>query len=266
MQQGSTASKMSAKKSSMQPRIRTKLGSLLILLISGVATGVLWQQARGPQSATGVIQNTRETPSPSAKVVAISSGPSIDQPNATSVVTTEVPDDVTEDERPDLTATSWLNPFDPRYWTFEGWELSSEGMLSRNERSAIATFGRPYRRLRLEADIQPLDEVGPFELRLHCEQTGSQTVIRFDGVIEVVEVRDGQRRAIEQSGGELGFQLGRKSSVQIAATGNRLQVAINGRRKLSCDQPVAQSGREVSITLASETSAWRITRLRIEGE
>lgn len=250
------------------PRSTGTIVNLLIVIAAGVAAGEgLWRvwgtRPRTSLAPAAVADEVVQTEEESPPILTVANSAAA-EPAAPAIAKTTITDAAAD--QLDMSATSWLNPFDPGFWTSEGWEFDAEGMRCSHEQPGTATFRRPYHKLRLEAVLQPIGEVGPLKLMLHCAETDSTTVIRFDSGIEAAEVSAGQQRTIKQSRRKIEIEPNQACNLQVAATGNRIQVAINGRRKLVCNQPAAQSGHEVTITLAADGSAWQITRLRIEGE
>jgi hypothetical protein len=161
--------------------------------------------------------------------------------------------------------TSWQDPFTAAHWASGGWKFVENSMQT-SATPAQATFHRTYRKLRISASIERLSGEGACEFRLYAPETGSATVISVNGTLEVAETQHATRTLIEQADIAAALEPGLACSVDIAASGNRIQLAINGRRLLTCDQPAAQSGRDLTLTLACSDSEWKISVLRIEGE
>jgi len=168
----------------------------------------------------------------------------------------------------DLSETSWQDPFEQTYWKSQGWKFNGKSMHCPAHQSAQATFRRSYRKLMLEMQLEPLTEPVTFKVQLDAPTSKVATTITIndEGVIVSVESPKRQPREIKRKNLELDIAPEKPGQLRIAATGNRLLIVWNGRRILTCTQPAEQSGRDLQATLVSESTGFRISNLRIEGE
>lgn len=167
-----------------------------------------------------------------------------------------------------LTASSWENPFRPELWKSSGWQFSLPGMQTIGTGSCFATFGRPYQKLMLECDIlTDSADAGSWELRLATPDSSSvMSFILHDHRIMVQTVEHGLKTVVMEK--PLTRHLSRDVPRQfrIVATGNRIVVSWDGRRLLTTEQLASQSGRNVIWSMQSSGAAFRIPRLRVEGD
>lgn len=163
--------------------------------------------------------------------------------------------------------TSWENPFVAGYWEGAGWNFNPDGMSSQGPR-ANATFRRSYRRLMLEARIEPLQEPStPLQLRLLAPATGSAVVIAIQaGDLTVTGNSRAPNRLQEKVILNPASTPGTTAMLRVAGTGNRLMFHWNNQVVLTCDQPAAQSGRDLLLDWSTGVTPYRITSLRLEGE
>jgi hypothetical protein len=149
------------------------------------------------------------------------------------------------------------------------WSVGADGMRP-SAADGTATFHRRYRRLMLDVEIASRDaESAPLELRWVAPATGAEGRVRIapDGIELVVPDTDG---SLPGEGRKADFETplvpGQAGRLRFGATGNRLLVHWNERRVASCDQPVAQLGRELEFSWVGSTGSLRIVHLRVEGE
>jgi len=171
----------------------------------------------------------------------------------------------------DVTAFSWQDPFDERFWNSSGWAFYAKGMQTHPAELGIAVFGRPYRKLMFEFRIEPVEAMQAFQIQLISPSTGATTGIVFEEqTIAVIANSASQQSLIARAP----IQFKRRNPklhtghLHVAATGNRIIIAWNGRRVLTCEQPAEQSGRNIYVGLVSSSNSKRIklTDMRIEGE
>lgn len=164
--------------------------------------------------------------------------------------------------------TSWENPFVQEYWEGSGWKFESRGMSSEAEGPASAVFRRSYRRLMLESRLELLKEGdSPIHLRLKAPENGALIQISVRGSeLQLNDTGRNASRLSERANLEPALSLGKPGLLRLAATGNRFVLSWNGQIVLSCDQPSAQSGRDLQLEWKADATAYRISYLRLEGE
>lgn len=164
----------------------------------------------------------------------------------------------------DLSETSWQNPFEQTYWKSQGRKFNGKSMHCPDHQSSQATFRRSYRKLMLEIQLEPIT----FKVRLDAPTTKVATTITIDGEGVIVSVGSPERqlREIKRKKLDLDIAPEKLGRLRIAATGNWRLIVWNGRRILTCSQLSEQSGRDLQATLVPESTGFRISSLRIEGE
>lgn len=163
--------------------------------------------------------------------------------------------------------TSWESPFDPDCWTGSGWEFHSAGMRSSVAGGSVL-FRRGYRRLMLECRLVPLGESkGPLQLRLLTPSTGSALLVQIDGAqLTVLDEEHTPPRVLKQVKIDPPCTNATPGRLRLAATGNRVVLAWNGRIVTSCNQPAAQSGHSAQFEFLVAKTPFEVTALRVEGE
>lgn len=163
--------------------------------------------------------------------------------------------------------TSWESPFDPDCWTGNGWEFNSAGMRS-SQAGGNALFRRGYRRLMLECRLTPLGESkGPLQVRLLTPSTGSALLVQIDGAqLTLLDEEQTPPRVVKQAKIDPPCTNATPGRLRVAATGNRVIVAWNGRIAMSCNQPAAQSGHSAQFEFLVAKTPFEVTALRVEGE
>lgn len=163
--------------------------------------------------------------------------------------------------------TSWELPFDAECWEANGWEFSSTGMRSTTPGSS-ALFRRGYRRLMLECRLTPLDGThGPLQLRLITSTPKSALLVHVDGSrLALLDEQTKPPRLIKAAKLDPPCTRENPGRLRLAATGNRVVLAWNGRIALSCDQPAAQSGHSAQFEFLVAKAPFEVTALRVEGE
>ena len=170
---------------------------------------------------------------------------------------------------PQLTASSWENPFEERYWSNTGWKLTSENMTAEVGTTATATFRRAYKHLNLEFELQALKDppVDPLEVRLESPVTQSVTRIRLQPPQTELGVSVRQEWDFIRTK-TLNPPISSKQprNLRIVATGNRLHIIWQDRSLFLEEQVAEQSGKDVLLTLHAPQGGYRFTRVRVEGD
>ncbi len=166
-----------------------------------------------------------------------------------------------------LTETSWQNPWNESHWKSSGWEFSVEGMASDASLFAWTTFQRTYRLLSLEVSLNHESEAGFLEILLTAPKTGSMMSVLIENERVVVSEKfNGERHIIETKAHTFSLPDGQPAVLKLAATGSRVLLFWNGRRVLTCEQPIHQSGCSLLCTIVTRGCPTMISALRIEGE
>lgn len=163
--------------------------------------------------------------------------------------------------------TSFENPFIASHWEGEGWTFEPAKMRS-HLNPARTTFRRSYRRLMLDATIRPVETpAAPLRLQLLAPATDSKVTFFINAAqISVTASGKGGDRLLEQTLLNPPLTVNKPVVMRIAATGNRLIVHWNHQAVLTCDQPAAQSGRDLLLRILTEQTPYEVTSLRLEGE
>ncbi|MEX1231849.1 MAG: hypothetical protein WEB58_16510 [Planctomycetaceae bacterium] len=181
--------------------------------------------------------------------------------------------DAVEAKRPidrELSATSWRNPFELKWWRAPGWIAVTEGMQG----SGTARFRKAFVRVSLSLVVEAVDEtiVPQPSIRLENADDGDlAVVVHWDqDLVTVWRERKGHapRKIRETPLPETVSRRGdqHRRQLQLIATGNRLIVAESGRRLVFCDQPSEISGRPFRFTLNTVDQEVRLRDLRLDGE
>lgn len=175
---------------------------------------------------------------------------------------------ISNETAPDLTSSSWENPFSEQLWRASGWEFTTQGMRTDGTGAASATFYRSYHRLMFECDILGGNSAeSRWELKLTTKgATSSMSFIIQDGHMSIVATeKTGSRILVNK---ELTAPVSRTEPRQfrLVATGNRIVISWDHKRFLTTDQLAAQSGKEVVWSIHSAGAAFAIPALRVEGD
>ena len=177
-------------------------------------------------------------------------------------------DERDEPIKADPLQTSWQNPFSRTLWKTHNWTFDGQAMTSAPGNNVKAKFFRTYQKLMLGIELEPVGDGSMLHVQLTAPESRSTAVVSVGRGVVRVSAESPKRTSIvlKQKRLDLNIAPGQSGRLRLGATGNRLQIAWNGRRVLICDQPGEQSGQDLEITLISDGPGVRVTDLRIEGE
>lgn len=185
----------------------------------------------------------------------------------------------------DLARSSWENPFHPRLWSCENWQLGAHTMTCQSEPLHPATFLRPYRNIVIECQLtcptgsagtsasEPKQSSNQLEFRLVNQGTGNWAGLMIDAddvsLTEFVAARQPTLRTLRKCSHK--FNNSEKSNhrridVRVTMTANRILVAIDGRLKINVTRPSAILGADCLARFIAHQPGTTLSQLRIEGE
>ena len=239
--------------------------------------GIAWQQwSSHRRTGTRPIQSGSTVESPGEK-------PVNDFRASSSTVSRQtaeepVPGPRTGDFRPVLSQSSWQDPFDSDLWDSTDCTFSDDH-LQLNP-AGIATFLRPYRRLRIEFTASngraPDSETRPaaeFELQLMNRSKNIGTILTVTETEISIAHQSGRRRSLvrtaqlspDQTQLRSGQTLHSDARFQITATGARILIWRENQMLLNCPQSPSHAG-SLSVSFASRNGYLILRNMRFEGE
>lgn len=164
-------------------------------------------------------------------------------------------------------ASSWENPFSADQWKSTGWKFSSTGMETVDTDNCSATFLRPYRRLMFECEVLGTGvSDASWELKLATADGSTMSIIVRPERVTVLSNEGGMTRLIVDKPVTTQLLRGVPRQFRVVATGNRLVISWDRRKLFTTGQIASQSGREVKLSIQANGGAFRVPRMRIEGD
>ncbi|MDA0835467.1 MAG: hypothetical protein O2955_15235 [Planctomycetota bacterium] len=190
----------------------------------------------------------------------------------TEIQVIPIDDDAVEAKRPidrELSATSWRDPFELKWWRAPGWIAVPNGMQG----TGTARFRKPFVRVSLSLVVEAVDEeqVPQPSLRLENVDDDDLAVVVYWGLRDITIWRErtgSSPRKIREIAIPESIVDGdrQRRNLQLIATGNRLIVAENGRKLVFCDQPSEISSQTFRIAFNAGEQEVRLRELRLDGE
>lgn len=178
----------------------------------------------------------------------------------------------------DLARSSWENPFLPRLWSNDGWQINEDSMICESNIGQSATFLRPYRNVVIECrfsrsnknatateDDSPIE----FEIRLLNRDSNRWVSLSLSPAdITLTESVDGANanvRPIRETARTTGDDSS-EVAVRLTLTPNRLLVSVDGQMKINVTRPGPIMMADCLAQFVVPKADIELSDLRFEGD